>query len=98
LSFSLIFSSIYSGTKGPSSPLNKAISFTVVLDKKEYLFEGIVEGRISKMAKGQNGFGYDPIFIPENGQNSFAQMSLEEKNKISHRSRAFQKLVEFLKS
>ena len=70
----------------------------MIIDKKEYLFEGIVEGRISKMAKGQNGFGYDPIFIPENGQNSFAQMSLEEKNKISHRSRAFQKLVEFLKS
>jgi XTP/dITP diphosphohydrolase len=49
------------------------------------------------MAEGQNGFGYDPIFIPENQLLSFAQMSISEKNKISHRSRAFEKLVEFLK-
>jgi len=70
----------------------------LIFNKQEYLFEGIVKGNISIMAEGQNGFGYDPIFIPENQPLSFAQMSLSEKNKISHRSRAFEKLVEFLKS
>ncbi len=70
----------------------------LIIDRKEYLFEGIVKGNISKMALGQNGFGYDPIFIPENHTISFAQMTLGKKNKISHRSKAFQKLVDFLKS
>jgi XTP/dITP diphosphohydrolase len=70
----------------------------LIFNEEEYLFEGVVKGNISIMAKGQNGFGYDPIFIPENKSLSFAEMSITEKNKISHRSRAFKKLVEFLKS
>lgn len=68
----------------------------LILDGKEYLFEGIVKGEISQRPIGKNGFGYDPIFIPENQKLSFAQLSLSEKNKISHRSMAFKKLLEFL--
>jgi XTP/dITP diphosphohydrolase len=70
----------------------------LILDGKEYLFEGIAKGEISRSPIGKNGFGYDPIFIPENQKLSFAQLTLLEKNKISHRSLAFQKLLEFLKA
>lgn len=69
----------------------------LIFEGSEYLFEGIIKGKISTMPLGRNGFGYDPIFIPEKHQLTFAQLKLNEKNKISHRSRAFQKLVEFLK-
>ena len=68
----------------------------LILDGKEYFFEGIVKGEISQRPIGKNGFGYDPIFIPENQKLSFAQLSLSEKNKISHRYMAFKKLLEFL--
>lgn len=70
----------------------------LIFDGAEYLFEGIIKGEISPSPLGQNGFGYDPIFIPEKHHVTFAQLTLSEKNKISHRSRAFQKLIEFLKS
>jgi len=70
----------------------------LILDGKEYLFEGIAKGKISRSPIGRNGFGYDPIFIPENQKLSFAQLTLLEKNKISHRSLAFHKLLEFLKA
>ncbi len=70
----------------------------LIINGKEHLFEGMINGFISTTPKGQNGFGYDPIFIPENYEVSFAELTLNEKNEISHRSRAFQKLVEFLKS
>ncbi|NLA50376.1 MAG: RdgB/HAM1 family non-canonical purine NTP pyrophosphatase [Bacteroidales bacterium] len=63
---------------------------------KEYLFEGIVEGRIAGKRSGTEGFGYDPVFIPGSGSKTFAEMSLDEKNKISHRARAFEKLRAFL--
>jgi XTP/dITP diphosphohydrolase len=66
-------------------------------DNTQNLFEGIIKGEISNSPLGQNGFGYDPIFIPEKQPLTFAQLTLYEKNKISHRSRAFEKLVEFLK-
>jgi XTP/dITP diphosphohydrolase len=59
-------------------------------------FEGIVNGTIIEDLKGTEGFGYDPIFIPEGYNKTFAEMSLLEKGEISHRGRAFQKLVEFL--
>lgn len=62
----------------------------IILGGTEYLFEGIIKGEISNSPMGQNGFGYDPIFIPEKQERTFAQMILSEKNKISHRSRAFQ--------
>lgn len=65
---------------------------------KEHLFEGIVEGEILKRRRGTDGFGYDPIFAPLEAGVSFAQMGPEEKNRISHRGRAVQKLVEYLKN
>ena len=65
---------------------------------KEFLFEGVVEGRIINEKRGKEGFGYDPVFIPEGKEKTFAQMPLSEKNLISHRARAFEKLREFLLS
>ena len=65
---------------------------------QEYLFEGICPGKILHERHGSEGFGYDPIFQPTGFDQSFAQMSAEEKNSISHRGRATQKLAEFLKS
>ncbi|MCU4163129.1 non-canonical purine NTP diphosphatase [Carboxylicivirga caseinilyticus] len=70
---------------------------SLIIDGKEYQFDGIVEGIILNEKKGAEGFGYDPIFQPIEHNKSFAEMSLSEKNKISHRARAIQKLVEFLK-
>ena len=69
----------------------------LIYDRNEYFFEGIVKGKIIREAKGNNGFGYDPIFQPENYILSFAQLDKEEKNKISHRAKAFRKLINFLK-
>lgn len=65
--------------------------------KKNY-FEGIVNGTIVEKGSGNMGFGYDPIFVPDGYNISFAEMPLDEKNKISHRGLATQKLVEYLKS
>ena len=80
--------------------LNRSARFRTVIalifDKKEYLFEGIVSGTIINEEKGIKGFGYDPIFIPEGGTSTFAEMDLSEKNNISHRARAFEKLREFI--
>jgi XTP/dITP diphosphohydrolase len=72
--------------------------FALILDGEEFLFEGIVKGEISDTIKGDDGFGYDPVFIPEGFDMSFAEMSLDEKNKISHRARATHKLTHFLKN
>jgi len=63
-------------------------------DNREHLFEGAVNGRIIEEAIGSEGFGYDPVFIPEGYNVSFAQMLLCEKNRISHRARAFRKFAE----
>jgi XTP/dITP diphosphohydrolase len=68
----------------------------LILDKKEYLFEGIVNGKIISEKRGTMGFGYDPVFVPEGNQLTFAEMNLAEKNTISHRAKAFNKLKEFL--
>jgi len=68
----------------------------LILENKTYLFEGIVNGSIIKDKIGTEGFGYDPVFIPDGKELTFAQMDLKEKNTISHRSRAFEKLREFL--
>jgi XTP/dITP diphosphohydrolase len=65
-------------------------------NKEFHYFEGIVKGKILQEKKGNNGFGYDPIFEPENCGKSFAEMTLEEKNKYSHRSRALDKMIAFL--
>ena len=69
---------------------------TLILNKSTFSFEGIVRGEIISEKRGENGFGYDPIFVPEGEIKTFAEMSLEEKNKHSHRARAFQKMIEFL--
>ena len=63
---------------------------------EEYLFEGIVEGRIIDHESGREGFGYDPLFVPEGFDRTFAEMTAEEKNEVSHRGRAVRKLVAYL--
>lgn len=70
----------------------------LVWNSKEYLFEGVVEGVITKSKLGSQGFGYDPIFIPDGSDKTFAQMDLAEKNKVSHRARAMNKLIIFIKN
>jgi XTP/dITP diphosphohydrolase len=66
------------------------------LNGKQYLFEGVCKGEILKEKQGEKGFGYDPIFKPTGFSKSFANMNLEEKNKVSHRGIAIQKLIDFL--
>lgn len=68
----------------------------LIINNSEYLFEGIVEGKITEKRRGSNGFGYDPVFMPDGTDLTFAEMILEQKNKISHRARAFEKLKMFL--
>lgn len=77
----------------------KALFRTVIAyieGNTEHFFEGIMEGSITYEKRGNSGFGYDPIFLPEASQLTFAEMPLSEKNKISHRARAFAKFVEFM--
>ena len=68
----------------------------LIFKGQEYLFEGIVKGNIIKERRGHEGFGYDPVFVPDGYDITFAEMSLEIKNKISHRSVAFSGLMNFL--
>ena len=63
---------------------------------EKYLFEGVVNGKITVSKSGKDGFGYDSIFEPENCGKTFAEMNLSEKNLVSHRARAFAKMIEFL--
>lgn len=70
----------------------------LIMDGKEYLFEGVVDGVITTGRRGAKGFGYDPVFQPEGSQQTFAEMGADAKNQISHRGRAVRKLVDFLKS
>lgn len=69
---------------------------TLIEDGVQKQFEGIVNGQITQKRSGSDGFGYDPIFIPDGYDITFAEMSLEEKNKISHRGLAVQKLISYL--
>lgn len=69
----------------------------LIMDDKEYLFEGRVDGYIIEQSRGTAGFGYDPVFLPEGFDQTFAEMGDEAKNAISHRGRAMRKLVNFLK-
>jgi XTP/dITP diphosphohydrolase len=71
-------------------------SIALILEGKIHYFEGKVEGNIEFSPKGEQGFGYDPIFTPQGYDKSFAQLSAGEKNEISHRGLAIKKLVEFL--
>lgn len=68
----------------------------LILNGNDHLFEGEVKGRIAYERSGGSGFGYDPVFVPENSSLSFAEMSAEDKNAISHRGRAMAKLADFL--
>ena len=68
----------------------------LIYDNAEHLFEGCIEGSIINTLRGNNGFGYDPLFIPVGYDITFAEMSSDEKNKISHRALATKKLVEYL--
>ena len=68
----------------------------LILEGREYTFEGIVRGSILAECSGTAGFGYDPLFVPEGYAETFAEMGSEEKNRISHRARAVQKLADFL--
>jgi len=70
---------------------------SLVLNGKEYQFEGVVEGAITELASGAKGFGYDPVFTPSGYNTTFAEMELSLKNQISHRARAVMQLVDFLK-
>ena len=71
---------------------------SLILDGKEYQFEGICPGSILKERKGGKGFGYDPIFMPDGATKAFAEMDMNEKNQYSHRAKAFHKLINFLKN
>jgi XTP/dITP diphosphohydrolase len=109
-----VFSARYAGeTKDPQANMDKVLAklkstehrkarfrtvISLVLDGKEKQFDGIVEGEITRERKGDSGFGYDPIFLPAGFEKTFAEMSLDDKNQISHRARAVQKLVEYLKT
>jgi len=79
---------------------NRAARFVTIIsliwDGNQYFFEGTVEGTIRHERTGAQGFGYDPVFQPNGFDITFAEMSLEKKNKLSHRAKAVEKLVEFL--
>jgi XTP/dITP diphosphohydrolase len=85
-----------------SGKTNRRARFRTVIgfitDNHEYTFEGIVNGQIVSQKRGKSGFGYDPVFVPDGFDITFAEMTLKEKNKISHRARAFRKFAEFLKN
>lgn len=79
---------------------NRNAKFKTVIslmwNDKEYLFEGITNGKIIVNRKGKNGFGYDPVFVPKGSYKTFAEMKLSEKNLYSHRRKATDKLIKFL--
>ncbi len=79
---------------------SRAAQFRTVIaliwNGEEYLFEGVVRGEIAESYSGCEGFGYDPLFVPEGESRTFAEMTMEEKGDISHRGRAIRALVEFL--
>ncbi len=107
-----IFSARYSGVKDDTTNLqlllknlegesNRKARFKTVIsllkNGKNHLFEGVIEGTIRIEPTGSKGFGYDPIFQPDGYDITFAEMEMSEKNKISHRALAMQKLIDFLR-
>ncbi|WP_342329512.1 non-canonical purine NTP diphosphatase [Pedobacter sp. FW305-3-2-15-E-R2A2] len=107
-----IYSARYSGQKDDQVNLklvlqkmeglsNRKARFKTVISliqgAKSYFFEGVINGHIRENPVGDQGFGYDPIFVPDGYEQSFAQMSMEQKNQISHRAIAMRKLIAFLK-
>ncbi|WP_336517609.1 RdgB/HAM1 family non-canonical purine NTP pyrophosphatase [Pollutibacter soli] len=69
---------------------------SLIVNGEEYRFEGVCEGKISKEKSGENGFGYDPVFIPNGSEKTFAEMGDSEKDKFSHRRKALEKMGSFL--
>ncbi|QNK62384.1 RdgB/HAM1 family non-canonical purine NTP pyrophosphatase [Pedobacter sp. PAMC26386] len=107
-----IFSARYAGQRGDEANLalvlqkmkgqeNRSARFITVIsliqNGEEFFFEGVIQGTIRTFPTGGNGFGYDPIFQPDGFQETFAEMDMEQKNKISHRAIAMRKLIAFLK-
>lgn len=82
------------GEKNRSARFKTVLTFISAQEQQQ--FQGEVQGNILQAARGTQGFGYDPLFVPEGHERSFAEMSMEEKNALSHRARAMHKLVEFL--
>ncbi|EDM43193.1 putative xanthosine triphosphate pyrophosphatase [unidentified eubacterium SCB49] len=82
------------GKEDRSARFKTAIALDI--DGKEELFIGLCEGRITEERSGSEGFGYDPIFLPNEADVTFAEMTMEEKSKIGHRGRAMRQLIEFL--
>lgn len=70
----------------------------LILDGKENVFEGVCPGRIASAPRGDGGFGYDPVFIPDGSALTFAEMDMADKNRFSHRKKALDKLISFLNS
>jgi XTP/dITP diphosphohydrolase len=83
------------GVKNRRARFRTVIS--LILDGDEHRFEGVCEGLITEVSSGSEGFGYDPLFVPDGYTMSFAEMEPEEKNNISHRAKAVHALVQFLK-
>lgn len=83
------------GVSGRAAQFRTVIA--LVMNDTEYRFEGVVKGEITLNSSGNMGFGYDPVFRPEGYNETFALMDLSLKNRISHRARAMNKLIEFLK-
>lgn len=83
------------GKKNRKAQFRTVIAY--IIDSKGYFFEGVCKGKILTDSKGTKGFGYDPVFQPDGYDQSFAELDSEEKNKISHRGKALEKFVEFLK-
>lgn len=84
------------GEKNRNAHFSTAVA--LILNNKEYLFEGRVDGEIAEIPAGDNGFGYDPVFVANETGKRFAEMTSVEKNAISHRGRAMRKLAEFLQT
>lgn len=82
------------GKTDRSAQFRTAVAF--VTDEGENIFEGICRGRIIEEKRGDKGFGYDPVFIPDGFTQTFSELSSSEKNKISHRGRAAQKFIHFI--
>ena len=107
-----VYSSRYAGTQcNPQDNMDKLLSvmqheanrnaqfrsvIALILNNKEHLFEGVVKGEITKDKRGDNGFGYDPIFMPNGYNHTFGELSNEVKNEISHRALAMEKFIAFL--
>ena len=84
------------GTTNRNARFRTVISLQ--LNGKEHLFEGICSGKILTERDGEKGFGYDPVFVPDGADTSFAQMTTEQKNLYSHRAKAVKQLIAFLKT